>query len=131
MVMKNIRVLVVEPMEIPKVRYIPCNSEFITNIFEDNTEVIVTDKNVGIIRNKNGALFDFKGNRKVDDEIIAGTFLVVGIDDSGFISSLSVSDMPKYTDRFRNLEIYTDQEVGESYWRKYEESINELEECLD
>ena len=119
-------------MEIPKVRYIPCNAEFITNIFNDdctnNTDVIVIEKNVGIIRNKNGALFDLKGNRKVNDEIIAGTFLEVGIDDNGFIASLSMSEILKYTDRFRNLKIYTDKEVRKSYWRKFEEYINLMEE---
>jgi hypothetical protein len=106
--------------------------EFITNIFNDdctnNTDVIVIEKNVGIIRNKNGALFDLKGNRKVNGEIIAGTFLVVGIDDSGFIASLSVSDILKYTDRFRNLEIYTNRETLKSYWKKFEEYINLMEE---
>ena len=74
------------------------------------------------------ALFDLQGNRKVNDEIIAGTFLVVGIDDSGFIASLSALDILKYTERFRNLEIYTDKEVRESYWRKFEEYINLMEE---
>ena len=53
---------------------------------------------------------------------------MVGIDDSGFIVSLSVSDILKYTDHFRNIEIYTDKEVRKSYWRKFEESLNLMEE---
>ena len=36
----------------------------------------------------------------------------------------------KYTDRFRNIEIYTDKEVRESYWNKFEEYINELNKKL-
>ena len=65
---------------------------------------------------------------KVNGEIIAGTFFVVGVDDNYFIASLSDEDILKYKESFRNIEIYTDKEVRESYWNKFEESINLMEE---
>ena len=131
--MKKIRVLMIKPMERPKVGYVPCNAKLLNKVFNyddytNNAEIMIMEKNVGILRNKNGAILDLKGNRKVSGEIIAGTFFVVGIDDNGFISSLSESDILKYTDRFRNIEIYTNRETLKSYWNKFEESLNLMEE---
>lgn len=57
------------------------------------------------------------------------TFIgAVGNDENGFITSLSESDILKYTDRFRNIEIYTNRETLKSYWDKFEESLNLIEE---
>ena len=50
--------------------------------------MIILEKNVGILRNEESALLSLKRNRKVNREIIAGTFFIVGIDDKGYISSL-------------------------------------------
>ncbi len=86
------------------------------------------EKNVGILRNKNGAILDLKGNRKVNGEIIAGTFLVVGFDEQGYIASLSDEDILKYKERFWNIEIYANRETLKSYWDKFEESLNLIEE---
>ena len=70
---------------------------------------------------------NLKGNRKVNDEIIAGTFFIVGIDDKGYISSLDDELLEKYKKRFWNIENYTDKEVIKSYWNKFEETINLME----
>ena len=131
---KYIKVLKANPMDYPQIAIIPNNLVALNAIVSTGSEYscraesIIIAPHIAIIRASEGALFDLQGNRKVNDEIIAGTFLVVGIDDSGFIVSLSVSDILKYTDHFRNIEIYTDKEVRKSYWRKFEESLNLMEE---
>jgi len=133
---KYIKVLKVNPMDYPKIAIIPNNLTTLNSIigtgciYPCRAESIIIAPHIAIIRAADGILLDLQGNRMAKDEIIAGTFLVVGIDDSGFIVSLSVSDTLKYTDRFQNLEIYTDKDVRESYWRRLEEYLNLIEEVV-
>lgn len=128
-----IKTLMVKPNEHPKEAYIPNGYTYfkhlvsMDNYYICDAEIIVLDKDAGLLRNKEGALLGLKGNRKVNDEIIAGTFFIVGIDDKGYISSLSDELLEKYKKRFWNIENYTDKEVSKSYWDKFEETINSLE----
>ena len=68
-----------------------------------------------------------KGNRKVNDEIIAGTFFVVGFDEHGFIASLSNDNIQKFSERFWQTEEYDDKEVSEAYWNSFIMSIESME----
>ena len=90
-------------------------------------DVILIDRYIGILRNSEGALLDLKGNRKINGEIIAGTFLVISFDEHGFITSLSDENIKKYSAKFWNIEKFTDKEVRASFWTKFEEEINSLE----
>lgn len=97
--------------------YIPVNT----------AELLVLEKSVGILRNEEGALLSLKGNRKVYDEIIAGTFFIVGINKEGNITSLSEENLKKYQRLFWQIEDYSDDEVSKSYWDKFERTIAEME----
>lgn len=128
-----INVLMVKPMEHPKSVVIPNNITTFNRLVGVDTyypcraEVIIIDRNIGIIRNPEGALLDLKGNRKVNDEIIAGTFLIISFDEHGFIASLSEENIQKYSDRFWNIENFTDREVLMSHWNKFEDELNLME----
>ena len=91
-------------------------------------ESIIIAPHIAIIRAADGVLLDLQGNRMVKDEIIAGTFIVVGFDEHGYTASLSDEDILKYKERFWNIEIYTNRETLKSYWNKFEESLNLMEE---
>ena len=131
-----IKALMVQPMEHPKLVTIQNNlTTFnrlvgIDSYYTNHAEVIIIDRNIGILRNPEGALLDLKGNRMVNNEIIAGTFFVISFDEHGFIASLSDENIQRYSARFWNTENFTDREVLMSYWDKFDEELNLLElEC--
>ena len=123
----------VKPMEHPQVVVIPNNITAFNrlvsmdNYYTSDAEIILIDSYIGILRNSEGALLNLKGNRKINNEIIAGTFFVVGFDEHGFIASLSNKAIEEYTNHFWNTEKYTDQEVSKAYWDKFENTINLME----
>ena len=130
---KIIKVLMVEPKKEPMEVYmkndIYCFGDFIREDedCEDVTELFLIEDNVGIVRNRHGAIYDYVGNRKIGNEIIAGTFFVVGVDSQGIMTSLTYEQIEKYSKLFWDAEIYTDKEVRASYWANFEEEINLME----
>ena len=128
-----IKVLMVKPMEHPKVVTIPNNIiAFNRLVSMDNyytcyAEILLIESYIGILRNSEGSLLNLKGNRKINDEIIAGTFFVVSFDEHGFISSLSDDNIQKFSERFRETEEYNDKDVSEAYWNSFVMSIESME----
>ncbi len=84
--------------------------------FPADAEIVELEENVVLIRNEEGFLLSLEGNRRIGDEIIAGTFFVAGIDDDGEITSLPDDKIEKYRKRFWRIEKYTDREVSDAYW---------------
>ena len=127
-----INVLMVKPMEHPKAVVIPNNiTAFNRLVSMDNyytcyAEILLIDSYIGILRNSEGSLLNLKGNRRINDEIIAGTFFVVGFDEHGFIASLSDEDIKKYSERFWKVEKHTDKEVSKAYWDNWEREIDSM-----
>lgn len=77
---------------------------------------MIVEDGVGILRNAEGSLLNLKGNRRIENEIIAGTFIVVGIDENGNFKSLTDEQVSRYSDRFKEIEQYSDEDVNEAYW---------------
>ena len=117
-----IRVLMVEPLAAPKevylLNYIKVINTIVSNsnYYTCNAELLIVEDGVGILRNEEGALLNLKGNRRIENEIIAGTFIVVGIDKNGNFKSLTDEQLLRYYDRFKEIEEYADEDVNESYW---------------
>ena len=88
-------------------------------------EAIMLEKDVVLIYNREGALLGLKGNRKVNNSIIAGTFFVVGVKD-GIIASLTKENKEKYYKRFEEIDIYSDSEVSASYWDSCLDKLNDI-----
>ena len=123
----------VKPMTHPKVVTIPNNITTFNrlvsmdNYYTCDAEILLIESYIGILRNSEGALLNLKGNRKINNEIIAGTFFVVGFDEHGFISSLSDDNIQKFSERFWQTEEYDDKEVSEAYWNSFIMSIESME----
>ena len=123
----------VKPMEHPKVVTIPNNITTFNrlvsmdNYYTCDAEILLIESYIVILRNFEGSLLNLKGNRKVNDEIIAGTFFVVGFDEHGFISSLSDDNIQKFSERFWETEEYDDKEVNKAYWDSFVMSIESME----
>ena len=122
--MKNfaIEVLLVEPGERPR-------KELIYNSFDDfkiivnectafpaDAEIVELEKDVVLVKNQEGFLLDLKGNRRVGDEIISGTFFIAGIDDERNITSLPADKIKKYCKQFWEIEKFTNKEISDAYW---------------
>ena len=128
-----IKVLMVKPMAHLKVVTIPNNITTFNrlvsmdNYYTCDAEILLIECYIGILRNSEGSLLNLKGNRKVNDEIIADTFFVVGFDEHGFISSLSDDNIQKFSERFWQTEEYDDKEVSEAYWNSFIMSIESME----
>lgn len=90
-------------------------------------EAIMLEKDVALVYNSEGALLNLKGNRKVGNTIIAGTFFVVGVK-NGIIASLTKEKQDKYYKRFEKIEMYSDSEVSASYWDTW---VNKLDDIFD
>ena len=127
-----IKVHMVKPMAHLKVVTIPNNittfnrSVSMDNYYTCDAEILLIESYIGILRNSEGSLLNLKGNRKINDEIIAGTFFVVGFDEHGFIASLSESKIKEYAKRFWDIEYYTNKEVSKAYWDNWEREIDSM-----
>ncbi len=110
--MKTIRVLVVAPGEKPVAREIPNTLESLQKEVGGDIEVIYPfDDSVGIICNEEGKLLGLPLNRALRTEdgeiydIIAGTFLVVGLGKEDFIF-LDDDQLEKYTALYGRAEVF-------------------------
>lgn len=123
----------IEPLKHPKETYIPNHSIAFKilvsqdNYYISNTEILILENDVGIIKNEESELLNLKGNRKINENILAGTFFVVGLDENKNIISLSNEQLEKYTRRFWGIEEYTDAEVSKSFWDSFERTIARME----
>ena len=131
-----VRTLLIEPGKHPKEVYIPNEYKHFSfivsrdNYYTCEAELLILEKSIGLIRNEEGALLNLKGNRRIGEEIIAGPFFIVGVDDNGYIISLNDEDVNIYKEKFWGIEDYTDAEVSLSYWDKFERTIDEMEKTV-
>ena len=119
--MKNkIRVLKIEPIDHPKVCYIePSMSAFRRAVNADNInhggiEAKKLEKQVYAVFNKDRFLADLEANRRIGDDIIAGTMYIVATNEKRFPISLTDEQVSKYTLRFWNTESFDDMDVVEA-----------------
>jgi len=63
------------------------------------------------ICNEEGKLKSLPGNRRIESEIIAGTFLVCAMDEDGDVRSLSDKQVQRVMTRFEKIENYTGLEM--------------------
>lgn len=109
--------LIVEPMEHPYEVTIINDKDIIEfNIVEDisdacKIEILKISKSACIIYNKYALLSQKNANRKVSNTIIAGTFYIAGINSEGKLTSLTHSQKKKYTNKFWETKLFTENEI--------------------
>lgn len=113
--MKPIRALMVEPRMLPvKKELLPTTEALIQAISVGMSDIgdlkkIKLGEDIFVIYNGNSPL-ELEGNRKVGNQIICGTFYIIGMKNSK-PRSLTDSELQKYTDRFMEIEIFDDWDV--------------------
>ena len=109
---EKLTVLVVEPMKDPYVKEIdPGLHALQAEVGGDIAASYPFDDPIGLVLNDEGKLISLDLNRSLRDEhgeiydIVAGTFLVVGLGPESF-SSLSPDMIQKYTEQFKRPELF-------------------------
>ena len=109
---EKLTVLVVEPMKEPYVKEIDSGLHALqAEVGGDIAASYPFDDPVGLVLNDEGKLIGLDLNRSLRDEhgeiydIVAGTFLVVGLGPESF-SSLSPDMIQKYTEQFKRPELF-------------------------
>ena len=107
----KIKVLKVEPMKHPE--EVTLNNTFraLQAAVGGLIEIINLEDDVYLLCNQEGKLIDLPGNRRVGDDIIAGTFYVCGSDEDGELGSLPAEKMNYYGKLFYESEELQKTEV--------------------
>lgn len=109
------KVLIVEPYKEPSVVELENSLESLHNDVGGMIEAVYLESDILLLCNEEGKILGLDGNRKLDNgDIIAGTFLVCGTNNEGEMISLNNEQFEKYSERFKNPEQYTLQEVETS-----------------
>lgn len=97
--MSKIRILVVEPSKEPRQIKVEHTLENLQRLVGGLIEYVELDCNTDLICNEEGKLLGLELNRKLGNDIIAGTFLIVG-QHNGETISLSRKQIKKYKEMF-------------------------------
>ena len=108
---RNIKVLVVEPYELPREEFIKNSLEAKQKMVDGHIEYayMLDDPSVALICNEEGKMIGLPLNRDIGHDIIAGNFIIVGDNDTGEDRSLTDEQISKYKERFNEKSI-TDTE---------------------
>lgn len=108
------RVLIIEPMKEPHVADIENDLKSMQDVVGGLIEVINLEDDIVMVDNEEGKLIGLEGNRRVGRDIIAGTFFLCGSNGEGEFVSLTEEQIDKYTNRFKEPEYYTLEQVEDS-----------------
>lgn len=112
--------LIVQPNQHPQITQLCDDRTFLDLSVSRGTDFMCSAatlplvENIAILYPQQGALLCLPGNRSVGNRIIAGTFYVVGVKD-GKLRSLTDAEITKYTLQFWEPEIFSEDEVLDSY----------------
>ncbi len=98
--MSKIRVLIVEPNKEPRQMKIEHTLENLQNTVDGIIEYVQLDYHTDIICNEEGKILGMELNRRVENDIIAGTFIIAG-QHYGETISLSRKQINQYKKIFR------------------------------
>lgn len=116
---KGIKMLVVEPHEPPYEALIADDYKAWQRVVGGNFEMVGIDKDIYIICNDIGKLIGLEGNRKVNDDIITGTFMITADGGGGEVKDLTDEQIEHYTKLFEKDETYTQEEINDSIEYKF------------
>lgn len=101
---ERIRVLIVKPNEVPFEMIIDNTLEAKQEIVGGYIEAVPLSESAELICNDEGKLIGLPPNRRLGNDIITGTFIIVGANESEHFCSLSNEDIEKYKDMFKEIE---------------------------
>lgn len=96
-----IKVLVVEPNKEPYIKEIKSSLESLQDIVGGLIEYINLENNVDLICNEEGKMNNLPFNRSIGNDVIAGTFILVGVNlNTGETVSIPKDKVNKYMELF-------------------------------
>lgn len=101
---KQIRVLVVAPLQKPVIKMIENTLEAQQEIVEGDIEYINIEDDAVLVCNEEGKLMNLQANRRVGYDVIAGIFFIAHNDGSEYLKSLTDEQIEKYMERFNEIE---------------------------
>lgn len=101
---KQIRVLVVAPLQKPVIKIIENTLEAQQKIVEGDIEYINIEDDAVLVCNEEGKLMNLQANRRVGYDVIAGIFFIAHDDGSEYLKSLTDEQIEKYMERFNEIE---------------------------
>ena len=129
---KTITALMVAPGEHPSVTNLCCCKQFLDLAVSfgamepcDVTFMPLSER-ASILYNREAPLLDLRGNRKIDSQILAGVFYIIGLD-HGKLVSLPDDLMEHYMNRLWESEMYTEKDVDQAFWKNW---VDEIERML-
>lgn len=117
--MNKIDVLIVEPLKEPYVKKIDNELKSLqAEVGGGYIECVPfdeTDYSITLVCDDEGKLKGLTGNRQIGKDIIAGTFFITKSNEEGEFISLSKGEIDKYTERFKEPELFTQGDVCNAF----------------
>lgn len=113
--------LIVKPDKHPTITHLVNDAKYLDLAVSIDTDYTLTaavlkiEDDIAAIHSYEGSLMMAPPNRQIGTKIIAGTFYIVGVH-KGKLRSLSDNEIAKFTLRFWEPEIHTDDEVFDSWY---------------
>lgn len=111
-----IRILYIEPHKAPCVKEIPNTLEAQQEAVQGRIEYISNDDGTIFVVNEEHKINGMEGNRRIEGDVIAGPFFIVG-DTGEDVCSLTDEQIEEFTKRFETPEDISEQEIFESIIR--------------
>ena len=108
---QEIRVLMVEPHEHPKEFLLKNDLRAMQEAVGGLIDIAGIDDSICILLNDEGKLIGLEGNRRIGDDIIAGSFYVCGSNEEGELVSLTDVEMERYSEMFWEPEEISQEEI--------------------
>lgn len=108
---EKIKVLVVEPNMKPYIAIINNDLETSQAMVGGYIETLGLSDTAEMIVNEEGKVHNLPENRRFKNDVIAGRFFIVGVDDGEHFKSLSDKDIKLYSKAFNEIEMIDQKEV--------------------
>ena len=109
-----IRTLKVEPGKEPVAAMLSNNLSSLQSAVGGFIELVGIDENVCILCNEEGKLMGLEGNRRLGNDVLVGTFYVVGVNQEGDLTSLTEDQLQKFAQQFKEPEVITQEEIRQA-----------------
>lgn len=106
----KIRILKFEPQQPPYEKEIVYDWQSVQEEVEGLFECVYLDNNCILVCNEEGKLNGMELNRRVDNDIVAGPFFIVGDSKDGDFISLTDNQIKQYTKKLGQIQEFTGEE---------------------
>lgn len=111
----KIKVIVVEAGKLPVIQYIGNDLKSMQSVVGGYIEEISLSDNAVLVCNEEGKIKGLEANRRVGNDVIAGTFFIAGDDGSEDLVSLTDEQIKHYTECFQEIEEVTQEEMQNNF----------------